>query len=163
MPRCNKQRQFLADTIVIRDMDKSDIGRILELEQSTMGDKGYDRKDFQWALKQQFFAMKAIEIRTIHKPWICGYYIVQRERGHVIIQSFVLDRNIRRHGIGSEVLDRIKAEHMPPNYILAPVPDDSLPTHLFFRHHGFKVCEILKRYNDAGDDYYVFRYPPKEQ
>ena len=83
----------------------------------------------------------------------CVYNLDDKE--HYEIKHMVVDKRFRRQGIGTALINKMKAKLNDRRYILSySVPEDNLPFQLFLRKMGFKAKLLRNGYGDV----YRFEY-----
>lgn len=90
-----------------------------------------------------------------HGDDIAGHLIYSIHRRHLKILRIAVKPSLRRHGVATQLVDKLKGKLTIRKAIYADVSDRNLGAQLFFRDVGFHA-----RCVDA--DVYEFRYPPKK-
>ena len=90
---------------------------------------------------------------------VVGLMVYRITKIQVVVGSLTVRADYRRQGVGSLLLERLRASH-PQKILRCPVSEANLAAQLFLKARGFR-CEAIIRAACAGDlDGYVFRANP---
>lgn len=135
--------------VQVRFLKNQDFDRIIEIDQN--GEYPWEPDDLynEWK-KEDGVGVGIVAVDYDDYPLgFCIYNLDDKE--HYEIRHMVVDKNFRRQGIGTALINRMKEKLNDRRYILSySVPEDNLPFQLFLRKMGFKA-KILR--NNLCDMY----------
>lgn len=135
----------------------------------------------RWAYQSDAKAIHAIECLSFKEPWtykevcravrnpcvrcmgmvatideeIVGYIMYENQKTQLEILNLAVSPKYRRSGIGTALVKKLvsKMSHQTRTAIVAPIVEDNLEAHLFFKAIGFKCTGTLPRFFDGKDGY----------
>jgi len=140
----------------VRWMIRRDLERVLAIENDSF-EFPWREDDFVWCLKHR----NNIGMVAEHGERIMGFVMYELAKTHLRILNFAVDSRFRRQGVGTVMIDKLKAKlyEQRRNRLLLEVRDSNLPGQLFFRSQGFRAVNVLRGYYpDTEDDAYAFAF-----
>jgi [ribosomal protein S18]-alanine N-acetyltransferase len=135
----------------------------------------------RWAQESDAKAIHAIECLSFKEPWtykevrrairnpcvrcmgmvacideeIVGYVMYENQKTQLEILNLAVSPKYRRSGIGKALVTKLVSKMSPDTRtaILAPIVEDNLEAHLFFKAIGFKCTGTTPRFFDGVDGY----------
>lgn len=150
-----------------------------EPRRETMSQRAFLK--IRWAQESDAKAIHAIECLSFKEPWtykevrrairnpcvrcmgmvacigeeIVGYIMYENQKTQLEILNLAVDPKYRRSGIGKALVTKLVSKMSPDTRtaIFAPVVEDNLEAHLFFKAIGFKCVGTTPRFFDGVDVY----------
>lgn len=143
---------MMALEIKTRFMANKDFDRVIEIDQN--GDYPWRPDDLYSEWKNNGVGVGVVAVDYDDYPLgFCIYNLNSKENYE--IKHMVVDKNFRRQGIGTAIINRMKDKLNDRRYILSySVPEDNLPFQLFLKTMGFKASLI----RNSIIDFYRFEY-----
>lgn len=92
---------------------------------------------------------------------LVGYMFYELQAARLDILNFAVDPDYRRHGIGKQMILRLKDKlsQQRRHEITLDIRETNLDGQLFFRSQGFKARYVVRnQYEDTGEDAYIMHY-----
>ena len=137
--------------VYIRWMVRRDVPDVLEAEEESFNCP-WSENDFICCLRHS----NCIGMVAEHNERVVGFmfYELYKKRPFHIL-NFVVCRDVRRLGIGQQMVDNLvcKLSNQRRTRITVDVRETNLPAQLFFRNSGFRAASVLhKSYADTPED-----------
>lgn len=139
----------------IRLMIRRDMPEVLEIEKACFPHP-WTEEDFIRCLRRR----DVIGMVAEYKGDVVGFDIYELHKNRICILSIATRSDLRRHGIGTQLIDKLKSKMSPQrrHELNADVSEYSLNAQLFFRSQGFRCAKILRDHFNDGSDAYFMRY-----
>jgi ribosomal protein S18 acetylase RimI-like enzyme len=134
-------------------MINADFDRILEINHSSSGDYFWEPDDLwnEWKAEQGV-GIVAVD-REDYPFGFCIYSLDNKE--FYEIKHFVVDKYVRRQGIGTALINKMKSKLNDRRSILSySVPEENLPFQLFLKKMDFRARIV----NNGTSEVYRFEY-----
>jgi GNAT superfamily N-acetyltransferase len=131
-------------------MANKDFDRVIEINETGSGEYFWEPDDL-WAewKSEQGLGIVAVDLDD-YPLGFCIYNLNNKECYE--IKHLVVEKHLRRMGIGTALINRMKDKLNDRRYILSyAVPEDNLPFQLFLKKMGFKARVVRS-------DLYIFEY-----
>lgn len=142
---------MLQIAVQTRFLKNQDFDRVIDIDQNS---------EYPWEPDDLFKEWKAHNgvgiVAVDHEDYPLGFCIYNlNDKEHYEIVHMVVDKHLRRQGIGTALINRMKDKLNDRRYILSySVPEDNLPFQLFLRKMGFKAKVLRNHFGDV----YRFEY-----
>lgn len=135
----------------IRDMRDGDLSRVLEIERAA-GE--WNAASYRRAADRDNVRCLVIE----REGRVVGTVVYAIRRRHFELLHIVVDPDYQRRGIGTELIDMIRAKlaRHQRREILAEVSEWNTAAQLFLRACGFRAEQVLRAVTGSHDTY-LFR------
>ena len=140
----------------IRWMIKRDMPEVLQIENNCF-EFPWTEEDFLRCLRQR----NHIGMVSESKSRIVGFMIYELQRTKLHVVNFAVQKALRRHGIGSQMVSRLisKLQSRRKTGITLKVRETNVGAQKFFYENGFRAIEILHDFfDDITEDAYLMRY-----
>jgi len=125
--------------ITIRWMIRSDFSDVIILANSEYPDY-WNFERLQVFLRHR----NTIGLVVEHNFKLIGYAIYILGKSELTISNLVVDKNVRRQGVGTLVIDALKSKLSRRKTLKVIIDERRLSTQLFFKSCGFKAIGILR-------------------
>lgn len=126
----------------IRDMRRGDLSRVMEIERATFSSEAWEAKDYRGFHSQEHVRCLVVE----RDGRVVGSMVYAIFRRHFNLWSIAVDPDYQRRGIGSELIDLLRAKLAPRQRreIRTLVSEWDTPAQHFFASQGFKATEVRR-------------------
>lgn len=126
----------------IRWIISRDLREVVEIEKRSFPNP-WSAKDFTACLKHNNSIGTVVETTS---GSICGYMLYSLHAGYVRLINMAVAPEVRRTGIGSLMLERLKAKLNQEyrNMIVTDVSERSVEAQLLFRSQGFLAAKYMR-------------------
>lgn len=135
---------------------QQDIAEVIEIENSSF-DFPWLEDDFTRCLGQP----NSIGMVAEHKGRVAGFMIYELYKYHIHVLTFAVAHDYRRRGIGTQILDKLKAKISAQRrrQLTLEVRETNLTAQLFFRDRGFRGMKVMRNfYAHSSEDAYLMGY-----
>lgn len=145
----------------LRKMNYYDIDAIMRITRTDK--KAWLRLDFYDTVQSDTHCLIAEE-----QGRVVGFAVISfRERGTIRILNLSVEPDLRRKGIGSQIVDQIKAHRLFKNgdrtKIIFDVDKRNLAVQLFLRANSFYATMIWTGPKEEDFDLYTMEYPEEQE
>jgi ribosomal-protein-alanine N-acetyltransferase len=94
---------------------------------------------------------------------VVGFLLYQNHRGSIEILNVAVHDNVRRRGVATQLIDRLKAKLGPKrDRITLEISEQNLEGQLFFKANGFLATKVI-RCHGGQPDRFAMRYCRQEK
>jgi len=148
-PRIDASKTQIRLLVIDRDMDE-----VLKIERSSFQYPWTDI-EFRGHLLQP--NTRGIVAEMDHR--ILGVVIYEVGRPHLRICNFAVAEDVRRNGIGREMVQRLQKKMPPPSEISLIVRETNVIAQLFFKSCGFRATDTFSGcYTETAEDAYLMQW-----
>jgi ribosomal-protein-alanine N-acetyltransferase len=143
----------------IRWMIRSDMDRVLEIENAAFGNP-WSEDDFIRVLRQR----NAIGMVADRDDKVLGFMLYELHKNRLQVVNFAVAKEWQRRGVGTEMIGKLqsKLSHMRRSKITIEVRETNLAVQFFLKQMGFKAVSVLRdHWEDSDEDAYVMQYRHK--
>ena len=153
----NNQKTSAApvERLVSRDIRPSDLTKVHEIETQCFA-HSWTIPEFRMCLRMQ----SCFCVCLLDDDELATYAIADRQSRSWEILNFAVSPAYQHRGIGTQLMDRLKALLCPHRRtLLMRLSDGNKRGHLFLAGQGFRAVRVIDEpYDVTHDDGYLFRY-----
>lgn len=132
----------------IRWMSSKDIPLLVD---SCSNDVNWTAADFKTFIKKKENVILVAEV----SGYAVGFVAIEMTADYIYIHQIIVDKSLRRHNIGSQLLQRIQFGFLKSNMICQIVVNEkNTGLQIFLRSCGFKAVKILPAFFEEDTGYY---------
>ena len=143
---------------------KKDISKMLDIERKS-SDNPWTEDIFHQYLTERTSIMMVAHPENEHNE-IIGFMVYELRKGKINLVSLAVDPNLRREGIGSIMIHKLKSKlsENRRKEIIFNIRESNLEGQLFLKNQGFKATgKIYRRdYEETEEDVYHMSYKINE-